>query len=67
MARAALFLTDLWGASTTTIYNHSGYNTELPVSNVSTPLPGEVYEQTEAQFFNASQAGRPGHRLFSMT
>jgi len=49
MARAALFLTDLFGASGTTLYNHSGQNLSLPASNVSDPLPSKVYEQLEGQ------------------
>ena len=51
MARCALFTTDLFGASGTSIWDHSGFNVSLPVSNVSTPLPGQVFEQLEAQFF----------------
>ena len=50
MARAALFLTDLWGAAN--VANNSGFNLALPVGNVSTPLPGEVAEQMEGQFLN---------------
>ena len=53
MARAALFLTDLFGTACT-IVDHSGYNQALPVGNVSTPLPGEVFEQLEGQFFSGA-------------
>ena len=49
MARCALFLTDLFVASGTTLVNHSGQNLSLPASNVSTALPGQVYEQFEGQ------------------
>ncbi len=52
MARCALFLTDLFGASGTTILNPSGQNDNLPASNVSHPLPGKVYEQLEGQLPN---------------
>ena len=47
MARCALFLTDLFGASGTTIVSNSGFNPSLPVANVSHPLPGKVAEQLE--------------------
>ena len=49
MARCALFLTDLFGASGTTIVSNSGFNPSLPVANVSHPLPGKVAEQLEGQ------------------
>jgi hypothetical protein len=54
MARCALFLTDLFGASGVTIFDHSGYNTALPVSNVSHPLPGKVFEQLEGQHLSGN-------------
>jgi len=49
MARCALFLTDLFGASGTSITHFSGQNVNLPASNVSHPLPGKVWEQFEGQ------------------
>ena len=53
MARCALFLRDLLGQDCA-IVDHSGYNQSLPVGNVSTPLPGEVFEQLEGPFFNGA-------------
>jgi hypothetical protein len=53
MARAALFLRDLLGEDCT-IFDHSGYAPSLPVANVSTPLPAQVYGQLEGQFFNGN-------------
>ena len=51
MARCAFFTDDLFAGA---VIAHSGENTDLPASNVARPLPGEVYEQAEAQNGGAS-------------
>jgi len=51
MARCAFFTTDLFAGA---VIAHSGENPDLPASNVARPLPGEVYEQAEAQGGGAS-------------
>jgi len=46
MARAAIFLTDFFAGR---LLSHSGENPDLPATNVSRALPGELYEQAEGQ------------------
>lgn len=48
MARAGIFLRDLWADATVTGSGNNP-NGELPVTNVSTELPGQMFQQWEGQ------------------